>query len=317
MGATSGGPERGTQILQAERPRLFGLAYRLLGSATEAEEAVRDALAAWHDAAPGESDSPRDWLGKAVTRRCLHRLTAARARRDAYVGPWLPEPVATETGALGPLENAEQKGLVSFATMTLLERLNPMERAVLVLREALGASYREIARILDLAEPNCRQLASRARGRLGSHRTRLEVGGAERRRLLERFLAAARVGDLARLEQLLAVDVIAWIDGGGRVPAALRPILGRAQVARYITGGYARVGAVAVRPLEINGQTSLVATDPSGALVGVSAVEIAGSQISRIRSVVNPDKLRYLAGQLTQTRAPREGRVRARLDQER
>jgi DNA-directed RNA polymerase specialized sigma24 family protein len=315
VGATSGGSERGAEILQAEPPRMFGLAYRLLGSATEADEAVRDASALWRDADPDEIASQREWLGKTVTRLCVHRLAAARARRDAYVGTWLPEPVATEAGALGPLENAEQKGLVSFALMTQLERLNPMERAVFVLREALGASYREIAGVLDLSEPNCRQLASRARGRLGSHRTRLEVGGVERRRLLERFLAAARVGDLARLEQLLAVDVVAWIDGGGRVPAALRPVLGRVQVARYISGGYARVGAVAVRALEINGQTSLVATDPSGALVGATVVEIAGSQISRIRSVVNPDKLRYLASQLAQVRPSQDGRGRARVDQ--
>ncbi|WP_020577249.1 RNA polymerase sigma-70 factor [Actinopolymorpha alba] len=290
-------------MFETERARLFALAYRLLGSASEGEDVVQDAFLRWHGVDQCQVDSPRAWLAKVVTNLCLTRLTAARTRRETYAGPWLPEPVATDTGALGPLETAEQRELVSFALLTLLERLNPVERAVFVLREAFGYSYRQIAAVLDLSEPNCRQLASRARGRLTEARTRFEVSGVERRRLLERFLAAARVGDLARLERMFAADVVAWTDGGGKVSAALRPVIGPAKVARYFVGGLARAGAVNLRMMELNGQVGLVATAPGGAVFGAVTLEAVGSQISRVRTVANPDKLAYLAKQLSHPHA--------------
>jgi RNA polymerase sigma factor (sigma-70 family) len=221
---------------EAHRSRMFGLAYRLLGSAQEAEDVVQDAFLRWHNAEPAAIAVPSAWLAKVVTNLCLNRLASARVQRERYVGPWLPEPVLTSDGTLGPLDTAEQHDSVSLAVLVLLERLTPSERAVFVLREAFGHGYREIAQILELSEVNCRQLDRRARRRLAELRPRFRPELRQWHRLVERFLVAAREGDLRGLQQLLAADVSAWADGGGKVTAARRPVLGPARVARYLAG---------------------------------------------------------------------------------
>ncbi|MBX6383292.1 MAG: RNA polymerase sigma-70 factor [Microbispora sp.] len=278
------------------RARLFGLAYRLLGSATEAEDAVQDAYLRWNAADRAAIAAPGAWLAKVLTNICLNRLTSARAQREEYVGPWLPEPVLTDE----PLETAEQRDSISMAFLVLLERLTPAERAVFVLREAFSYGYREIADVLDLSEANCRQLHRRARQRVGERR-RFDVSAQARRRIVERFLSAAENGDLAGLESMLAADVVAWSDGGGRVSAALRPVAGADKVARFLVGLGARFAGMGARfdLAEVNGEPAVVAF-VGGGLSGVLVVESDGQLVRNVRGVVNPDKLAYLARQLSQ-----------------
>lgn len=275
---------------------MFSLAYRMLGSAAEAEDVVQDAYLRWHGVERQHIGSPGAWLAKVVTNLCLNRLTSARATRERYVGFWLPEPVAS--GALGPMETAEQRDSVSMALLVLLERLTPAERAVFVLREAFSYGYREIAEVLDLSEANCRQLLLRARRRVGEPR-RFDPPGEQRHRIVKLFLTAARSGDLAGLEQVLAADVTAWADGGGRVTAALWPVVGRAKVVRYVAGIAGRYGAgVELAYAEVNGQDGILAWR-GGDLVTVFVVEVAGGRVAGLRTILNPEKLshfRELAG---------------------
>ena len=287
---------------QAQRPRLFGLAYRLLGSAVDAEDTVQDAYLRWQSADQQAIVAPSAWLTKVVTNLCLNRLASARAQRERYAGPWLPEPVLTEDGALGPLDDVAQRESVSLALLVLLERLTPAERGVFVLREAFGYSHGETAQILELSEANCRQLQRRARDRLAQHRgaqdrPRFRAERAHWRSLAERFLAAARAGDLRSLERMLAADVTAWTDGGGKVTAARRPVAGRAQVARYLAGAIGRFGGDARAVFaEVNGAPAILGV-AGGTLVGVLVLEVSGGEISALRAVANPDKLRFAAGQ--------------------
>lgn len=272
---------------------MFSLAYRMLGSAAEAEDVVQDAYLRWHGAERQHIGSLGAWLAKVVTNLCLNRLTSARATRERYVGFWLPEPVAS--GALGPMETAEQRDSVSMAFLVLMERLTPAERAVFVLREAFSYGYREIAEVLDLSEANCRQLLLRARRRVGEPR-RFDPPGERRRRIVELFLTAARSGDLAGLEQVLAADVTAWADGGGRVTAALRPVVGRAKVVRYVAGiaGRYRAGAE-LAYAEVNGQDGILAWR-GGDLVTVFVVEVADGRVAGLRTILNPEKLSHFRG---------------------
>ncbi|MFJ2905042.1 RNA polymerase sigma-70 factor [Streptomyces sp. NPDC087212] len=284
----------------SHRPRLFGLAYRLLGSADEAEDAVQDAYLRFSGADRDAIEYPAAWLAKVVTHLCLNQLTSARARRESYVGAWLPEPVVTSDGALGPLESAEQRDAVSMAMLVLLERLTPAERAVYVLREAFGYGHREIAEVLELSEPNCRQLYRRAVRRVGEPESRFEPAPERWEELVTSFLTAAREGDLAGLERRLAADVVWWSDGGGKVRSALRPIEGRAKVARFLFGGGQRFTAgVDFVPAEINGESALVAWH-GDTLVAAIVFELRNGLINQVRAVTNPDKLVYASRQLKQ-----------------
>jgi RNA polymerase sigma-70 factor (TIGR02957 family) len=286
---------------EAQRPHLFGLAYRLLGSATEAEDAVQDAYLRLHQADRGSIGSLPAWLTKAVTNLCLKRLTSARARREVYVGPWLPEPVFTADGTLGPLETAAQRDSVSIALLSLMERLSPAERAVFIFREAFAYSHREIAEILETSEANARQLHRRARQRLGDPQPRFRPDMAHWRRLVERFLTASRSGDVAGLVTLLTSDVTSTGDGGGKVVAARRPVVGRDRVARYLVAVFSpRMRAIDLRLdfAEVNGEPALLAFD-GASLAGVVSFEVTGEQIAALRAVANPDKLRFLAKQLS------------------
>ncbi|MEV6907419.1 RNA polymerase sigma-70 factor [Amycolatopsis sp. NPDC051071] len=291
--------DRVTEFEQS-RSSLFGLAYRLLGSAAEAEGAVQDAYLRWAGAERESIESPRAWLAKVVTNLCLNRLTSARARRERYVGPWLPEPVLTSDGTLGPLETAEQRNSVSLAMLVLLEQLSPAERAVFVLKEAFGYSHREIAAILDVSEVNSRQLHSRARRDLTRADERRVSNPRQLETLVESFLAAARDGDLAGLEKLLTDEVTAWSDGGGKVTAARRPVHGAERVARLYAGMFAGAARVSIEIGEVNGGPAVIAA-AGGTLYGILGFEVVDGRIAGLRAVANPDKLAFLSRQLSRS----------------
>ncbi|GGT58354.1 DNA-directed RNA polymerase sigma-70 factor [Streptomyces kurssanovii] len=281
----------------AHRPRMFGLAYRLLGSAEEAEDAVQDAYLRWSRADRVVIDHPGAWLARVVTNLCLNRITSARVQREQYVGPWLPEPVFTQDGSLGPMELAEQRDAVSTALLVLLERLTPTERAVYVLREAFGYGHRDIAGVLDLSEANCRQLYRRAIQRVATPEARFAPAAEQQRELVESFVTAAREGDLAGLEKLLAEDVTWWSDGGGKVTAARRPLVGRETVMRFLAGGAQRFeGGLDLAVAEVNGAPALVA-HAAEQLIAVASFELRESVIAQVRVVVNPDKLIFAGRQ--------------------
>ncbi|MFR0353913.1 RNA polymerase sigma-70 factor [Streptomyces sediminimaris] len=281
------------------RPRLFGLAYRMLGSAHEAEDAVQDAYLRFSGADRAGIERPSAWLAKVVTNLCLTRLTSARARRESYVGVWLPEPVVTSDGTLGPLESAEQREAVSLAMLVLLERLGPTERAVYVLREAFGYGHREIADALGLTEANSRQLYRRAVRRVSEERPRFEPEPERQEELVASFLTAARDGDLAGLEKLLTADVTFSSDGGGKVRAALRAVEGPDKVARLAAGIAERFTAgLSFTWLEVNGARGLAAWD-GDVLFGLLAFEVRDGLIAHVRAVLNPDKLGFARRQLT------------------
>ncbi|MFI5717173.1 RNA polymerase sigma-70 factor [Nocardia sp. NPDC051750] len=281
------------------RRRLFGLAYRLLGSAADAEDIVQETFLRWQHTEPGSVGTPDAWLVKVTTNLCLNLLSSARHRRERYIGPWLPEPVLTGDGPLDPLETAEQRDTISLAFLLLAERLSAAERAVFVLREAFGYSHREVAGVLELSESNCRQLYHRARNRLSGIAQRPGPTDMRvHRALVERFLEAARGGDLAALEQMLADDAVSVADGGGAPGVARRPVRGAAKVARYMAAVTGRSGAgLTVSIREVNGSPAAIAL-ASSTLAGVFVPEIADGRIARIRIVAAPDKIRFAGRQL-------------------
>jgi RNA polymerase sigma-70 factor (ECF subfamily) len=291
------------EVFEAQRPRLFGLAYRLLGSASDAEDVVQDAFLRWSGSDHAAVAAPAAWLTTVVVNLCRNQLASARARRERYVGTWLPEPVLTSDGTLGPLETAEQRDSVSMALLTLLEQLTPPERAVFVLRESFGHSHREIAGILGTSEASSRQLHRRARQRLGDPRPRFRPEPGEWKRLVERFFVAAGEGDVGGLERLLADDATYWGDGGGKASVARRPVSGRARLARFIAKLFPRYGRdlgygrdAEVWPAEVNGEPAVLAFG-HGELVAVLVPEIADGRITALRIAANPDKLRFAARQ--------------------
>jgi RNA polymerase sigma-70 factor (TIGR02957 family) len=282
------------------RPLLFGLAYRLLGSATEAEDAVQNTYLRLHGADRNAIRSLRAWLIKALTNLCLNELTSARVRRESYPGPWLPEAVFTADGALGPLETVEQRDSVSIALLTVMERLTSAERAAFVLREAFAYSHSDIADILDTSEANARQLHRRARQRLEEPKPRFRPDPAHWRALVERFLDAARGGDVNGLAAMLADHVSSTADGGGQVGAARRIVTGRDRVARYLAGGFRRV-VIDVRldfDAEVNGEQAVLAF-VGPALAAVLFFDISDDRVAALRILANPDKLRFLDAQLS------------------
>ncbi|WP_280331555.1 RNA polymerase sigma factor SigJ [Nocardia wallacei] len=295
---------RRASVFEEHRPRLFGLAYRLLGSAVDAQDIMQSAYLSWHDA--DWVEAPGAWLSKVVTNLCLNQLTSARARRDTYPGPWLPEPVLTETGVLGPLETVEQRESVSLAFLVLLERLTPTERAVFVLRAAFDHSHAEIADILHIDAAHSRQLYHRARAHLADRRRRFAADDSRHRRIVTEFLAAAASGNAAGLHRLLADDVTAWTDGGGAT-AARRPILGRERVLRYLIGMGRRpeTSRITLDIAMVNGEPSVLAFD-GDRLAAVITVELTGSRIGTVRMIVAEAKLAFAAATVDQlvARAP-------------
>ncbi|HEX3489944.1 MAG TPA: RNA polymerase sigma-70 factor [Streptosporangiaceae bacterium] len=275
------------------RPLLFSIAYRILGSVSEAEDAVQDT---WlrYEATPAEPASPRAFLSAAVARISIDVLRSARRRRETYVGPWFPEPLLTDPYE-DPQRSAELADTVSMAALLLLERLSPLERAVFVLREVFGFGFPEIASAVGRSEAACRQLAVRARRHMDEGRPRFEAGRREREELAGRFFEAFREGDVDRLQELLAADVYMVSDGGGKAPNFNR-ISGARNVARLLAAMvplFGQIGMV-VEPREVNGQPGAIFRDRDGKVLGTVGLDILEGRVQAIRSVNNPDKLGHL-----------------------
>jgi len=277
----------GLATFESVRPRLFGIAYRMMGTVAEAEDLVQEAWLRWQRADREAVREPAAFLATTVTRLALTELDSARARREQYVGPWLPEPVDTSSD---PALGAERAEALSFAVLVLLEKLTPAERAAYVLHEAFDYPYRQVAEVLETSEANARQLGSRARAHLASSRT-ASVSPAEQQRLLEAFIGAAQHGDLQALEAVLADDVVALSDGGGLVLAARKPVVGRERVATFLLGVLEKFAAdVENVPAAYNGGLAFVGLR-DGHPMAVWAVDIGPDGIRGFYNVMNPQKL--------------------------
>ncbi|HEX5598806.1 MAG TPA: RNA polymerase sigma factor SigJ [Micromonosporaceae bacterium] len=283
--------------LTAHRPMLYGLAYRLLGSGHDADDVLQEAFLRWLNTDRATITHPRRYLTRVVTHLAMDRLRERQALRESYVGTWLPEPVPTagEPGPLGPLDTVEQRESLSIAALHLLERLNPPERAVYVLRTAFNLPYTEIAELLERSPEDCRQLYHRGVRRIDDGRRRFTAGRAQQERLVTSFIAAARDGDIRRLVELLAADVTAWSDGGGKARAARNPIRGAEKVARFFVGIHRAYGrGPRFLPTELNGQPAYL-IDHNVRRYAILIAADAGL-ISDVYVIANPDKLRLLGG---------------------
>ena len=286
-----------TPELEQLRRLGFAIAYRMLGSVSEAEDIVQEALLRLHRARLTEEvHSPRAFLATVTTRLAIDELRSARARREQYVGEWLPEPVLTD-GEDDPAAHAELADSLSMALLVALETLSPEQRAVLLLRDVFDYSFAEIAQIVGKREDNVRQLAARARRRVGEHKPRFETSTVAIDELARRFLAAARDGDVAGLEALLARDVVLTGDGGGRAPALARTLHGADRVARTLINWLklrARVPGGSLTFAHVNGSPGALLRDGEGRLAAVWVIEVSDGAVARVNSIVNPDKLRHL-----------------------
>ena len=282
---------------EPHRRHLTGLAYRMLGSLAEAEDAVQEAYLRWHKTDQAKVTNARAFLSKTVTRLCLDQLKSARARRESYVGPWLPEPLVEEAGLAAGESAGDLAHDLSVALLLALERLSPLERAAFLLHDVFDMDFAAVAETLGRSEAACRQLAARAREHVGAARPRFPVRPDEGARLAEAFLAAVQSGDAAALGRLLAADATLHSDGGGKKRAALNVLHGRDRIAAFFAGVVrkqaAAITAIRVRPARINGLPGFVTVEPGGTVQTI-ALEIAGAEIAAIYIVRNPDKLRHV-----------------------
>lgn len=288
-------PEETTHIFQQYRLLLFSIAYRMLGSATDAEDVVQDAFLRWLQATDRDIQSPKAYLSTIVVRLCLDQLRSAREKREVYVGPWLPEPVST--GQRPELaETAIQAESLSLAFLLMLEKLNPLERAIFLLREVFEYEYSEIAAIVEKSEANCRQIFHRAQQHLEKDRARFSPSREQQELITSRFLQASLNGDMQGLLSLLSDDIVSMGDSGGKTPlkAGLMPVYGPDKVSRGYLGALRSLpDGVVTRITEVNGQPALVGylnEKPVGAIL----LQLEGERISRLYYVVNPDKLSWL-----------------------
>jgi RNA polymerase sigma-70 factor (ECF subfamily) len=289
--------EREGALYRELRPAVFGVAYRMVGSVSEAEDLVQETFLRFHRAvASGERiESPKAYLITVVTRLAVDHLRSARVRREQYVGPWLPEPLPTGEEA-DVAETAELAESLTYAFMVVLERLSPPERAAFLLHDVFEFPFAEVASILERSEEACRQLAARARRRVMEDRPRFTVSREEREELTSRFLDALAKGDTEGLIGVLARDVVMTGDGGGKAPALKEPIEGAEPAARFLLG-LTRLGTklrLSLRPVELNGEQGLVAFDGEERVVSAMVLEISDGAIRQIRAIVNPDKLTHL-----------------------
>lgn len=297
---------------EAERRHLFGVAYRMLGSAAEAEDIVQEASMRYL-VEESEIDSPRAFLTTVVVRLCLDHAKSARSRRESYVGAWLPEPLldrmnqladvgddarsaapapsSVARAAASPEARVELAESLSLAFMTLLERLSPLERAAFLLREVFDQSFAEIAGALGTSEPATRQLVSRARAHIDLGRPRFLASTAKKQELLSAFVTACATGDAESLSSLLSEDVVARSDGGGRVTATLKPVVGRDRVSRFVVGVARKAQNLRAELTSVNGEPGLLLRNPEGRIVVACAIAVAGDRISEVLMVLNPDKL--------------------------
>jgi RNA polymerase sigma-70 factor, ECF subfamily len=285
----TGGTE-GAADFEPHRKALVGLAYRMLGSVSEAEDVVQDAFLRWREVDRGAVDDPRAYLARVVSRLCLDRLKSASHRREHYVGTWLPEPVVAEPGQTLADD-------LSVALLLALERLSPLERAAFLLHDVFDMDYAAIGEALGNTDVACRQLAARAREHVREGRPRYPANDGDARKLADAFVAAASTGDVASLARLLAKDAVVYSDGGGKRPAALKPILGRERILRFYEGlrskGSGAFSAYRVDPTTLNGLPGFVFHTPEG--TETVAFEIADGQIVALYAIRNPDKVRHLS----------------------
>jgi len=286
------------ELFERLRPKAFATAYRMLGSVSEAEDVVQEAFIRLYRELEGGAriESPEAYLVTVVTRLAIDELRSARARRETYVGVWLPEPILTAEGA-DPARHAEIADSLSVGLLMLLETLSPEERAVFLLREVFEYPHARIAEILGKSDAAVRQLAVKARRRVEEREPRFETSREQSDRLADRFFDAFEEGNLEELEGMLASDVTLHGDGGGKVPALARAVHGRVRVARTMIAfrrAAERFGGVTVRRVEVNGEPGAVGLDPEGKLLSVISLEVAGGQIQAVNNVVNPEKLRHL-----------------------
>ncbi|MFI9408130.1 RNA polymerase sigma factor SigJ [Nocardia sp. NPDC052316] len=291
---------READLFERSRGRLEAIAYRLLGSAGDAEDAVQETYLRWQSADRAYVETPEAWLTKVLTNLCLNQLTSARARRETYVGQWLPEPVLAGDPILGPADTVEQRESVSIAMLTLMERLTAKERVVYVLREAFGYSHHEIAELLDITEANCQQVYRRAKQHLTLERARIEVDAAAARRIVAEFLAAAVSGQTDELVRLLTDDATIIGDGGAYFPTLNRPLSGAERIAMFVRLAIKPSGAkwdkLGGKPTPfaaiVNGRPALVLV-AEDRIVGIVVFEVTADGIAAVHAHVNPDKLVY------------------------
>jgi RNA polymerase sigma-70 factor (TIGR02957 family) len=287
-----------SELLDDLRPRTFAIAYRMLGSVSEAEDVVQEALLRVHNAIERgeEISSPRAYAATVATRLAIDELRSARARRETYVGEWLPEPIAASEE--DPAAQAEQADSLSLAFLVVLESLTPEQRAAFLLHDVFDYDYDKVAEIIGTSQDNARQLASRARRHVHDGRPRFDPSAEQREQLAASFFAAAEQGEFEELEALLAEDVELHGDGGGLAPAIRHPVFGRAKVAQMLGNwlrlGLERIGDVQFRRVVVNGQPGVEYLDSDGKLIGVMSLDIADGKVQAIRSIVNPEKLDHL-----------------------
>jgi RNA polymerase sigma-70 factor (ECF subfamily) len=285
-------PDDWTETFEAHRDRLFELAYRMLGQVQAAEDAVQDAYLRWRSVDPGTIDEPGAYLTTIVTRLCLDELDSARAERETYTGPWLPEPVVEPMDR--PDRAAEQSDAVSIALLVVLETLPPRQRAVYVLREAFEMPYVEIAGVVDESTAYCRKLAQRARDRIGETDVTTDAHPEEQAQLIDDFISAIEEGDAEAVAQTLAEDAVVTSDGGGEVTAARRPVEGREHITRFLLGVAEQASDdLAVEYVLVNGQPGLLATvndEPQS----VWFFQVRDGRIQNAYAVLNPEKLQHI-----------------------
>lgn len=284
------------------RPLIFSIAYKMLGSVSDAEDVLQESFLRYHRAlSAGTSiESPKAFLSAVTTRLSIDHLRSARVRRETYPGTWLPEPLVTNSSTSDPAEQIEQADSLSMAFLLLLDRLTPVERAVFLLHDVFDYSYEAIASIIDKSESNCRQLASRARKQVIKNQPRFEISRERRTELATQFFTALTEGDLEGLVTLLAKDVVVYGDGGGVSPSWPKSIIGKDKVCRLLIGISEQMHTLGVwmQSVEINGQPGALFYDPSGGLINAVSLDIADGSVFAIRSVINPEKLKHI-GQLS------------------
>ena len=283
------------QVYRELRPYAFAIAYRMLGTVSEAEDVVQDAFLRVGEASDAEIRSPRAYLATVTTRLAIDVLRSSRARRESYVGPWLPEPLLDD-GALDGASIAETADSLSMAFLVLLESLSPLERAAFLLHDVFGYDYPQIAVILGKNETNCRQIVSRSRRRVQEAQPRFEVSREQRDRLAERFFDACQGRDMDGLVALLAEDAVFYGDGGSKGNGVNRPINGRVPIVKMLLGWFGQGQRLGIRaePVWINGQPGALFRDPQNRLINVISLDILDGTIQTVRSIINPDKLAHL-----------------------
>ena len=282
-----------TVVFQSHRSRLFGVAYRMLGTRADAEDTLQEVFLRWHQSSADAVKSPIAWLVSTTTRLCIDRLRTLKLERATYTGPWLPEPIHVQETAPSPEAQQEFADEVSLAFVAVLERLAPTERAAFLLHEVFDYPYGEIAQMLGKSEPACRQLVSRALVRVRESRPRTEMPAQARERLLRSFLAAAKSGDKAEIMRLLSDDAQYMADGGGKVVAALKVLHGNERIGRLYYCVARRFVGLDYRPAWVNGEPGAI-TAMDGQLFSVVSFTMEGDHIRRIYNVRNPDKLAHL-----------------------